>query len=134
MKTSFFVCENCGKDVDREAIGTHNRNHCPYCLRSVHIDRSIPGDRKSFCYGLMEPVGLTFKDEGFDKYGKKRRGEIQIIHKCVVCGKETKNRIAGDDDPEKVIELSEKFNLSKDDQKEVKTQLFGRTTCTAKRL
>lgn len=101
-------------------MGTHHRNHCPHCLWSRHIDEKTPGDRQSKCGGLMEPVGLSFKDEGTDKYGKKIQGEIMIIHRCQNCNKETKNRIAGDDDPDKVFSLAEEK-----DKKEVKKQLWG---------
>jgi len=104
-----------------EALGTHHRNHCPYCLWSKHIDRSRPGDRDEPCRGMMEPVGLMFKDEGVDKYGQKRQGEIMIIHRCQKCGKETKNRIAGDDDPDKVLDLAEKQQ-----KEEVQRQLWGK--------
>lgn len=132
MERDFFVCENCGKEVSFNALGTHNRNHCPFCLWSVHVDESIPGDRRSRCYGLMEPTGISFKDEGVDKYGKKRQGEMALIHKCEKCGKETKNRLSGDDNPQKVIELSEKSNLNEKEKEEVKVQLFGKTTGTAR--
>lgn len=120
MKNDFFLCSNCQSKVSLRAIGTHNRNHCPCCLWSRHIDEKTPGDRKSRCGGLTEPVGLTFKDGGVDKYGKKIQGEIMIVHRCQICGKETKNRIAGDDDADKVFLLAEEK-----DKREVKKQLWG---------
>ena len=116
-----FVCHNCKKVVGVKAIGTHQRNHCPYCLYSLHVDEKVPGDRKSRCHGLMEPVGLTFKDEGTDKYGKKRQGESVIIHQCAKCGKTNRNRIAGDDDPRAIMSICEEK-----DKEEVKRQLFGK--------
>jgi DNA-directed RNA polymerase subunit RPC12/RpoP len=122
MREKSFVCLNCKKEVNIKAIGTKNRNHCSCCLWSLHVDEKISGDRKSNCHGLMEPVGLTFKDEGVDKYGKKRTGEIMVIHRCVLCGKVSKNRIAGDDNPKTILELSEEK-----DKEEVRKQLFGVT-------
>jgi len=68
----------------------------------------------------MEPIGLSFKDEGADKYGKKIQGEIMIVHKCQKCEKETKNRIAGDDDTGAIMGLCDKENKD-----EVERQLFG---------
>lgn len=115
-----FICKNCKKVVNKTPIGTCNRNHCPFCLWSLHVDERS-GDRKSTCFGLMEPIGLAFKDEGLDKYGKKRQGEIMIVHKCQKCGKENKNRIAGDDDPKAILEICEEK-----DKKEVSRQLFGK--------
>lgn len=122
------------------AIGTRNRNHCPYCLWSLHVDEEISGDRRSRCNGLMEPIGLTFKNEGFDKYVKKRQGEIMLVHQCIKCNKFSINRLAGDDDPQEVLKI---FNnhflldrrphlklegigmLTEKDREEVERQLFG---------
>lgn len=53
----------------------------------------------------MEPIGLTLKEEGFDKYGNKKQGEVMVIHRCLECGKISINRIAADDDNEKILEL-----------------------------
>jgi DNA-directed RNA polymerase subunit RPC12/RpoP len=136
-----FICSNCGSNIKADfAVGTKNRNHCPKCLYSLHVD-NIPGDRKADCNSNMEPIGLTFKKEGLDKYGKEIQGEIMLIHKCGKCGKININRIAGDDDPDEIlkiynkskdnIELKEK--LKKEDinlldissSAEIKKQLFG---------
>ena len=71
-----FKCQNCSKDIKINLqMGTKNRNHCPNCLFSLHVDEK-PGDRSSLCYKLMEPIGLTFKKEGYDKYGKEKIGEL----------------------------------------------------------
>lgn len=87
---------------------------------------------------MMEPVGLTFKKEGVDKYGKERQGEIMLIHQCEKCGKVNINRLAGDDQTEEVMSLFEnskdrKFEdpkdieiLKEEDREEVRAQLFGR--------
>ena len=102
-----FICANCGKEVtSTESIGTHQRNHCPFCLWSKHVDE-VPGDRKSDCFGDMMPIALTFKEEGMDKYGKKRQGEIMLVHKCQKCGKVSLNRIAGDDDEKAIMKIYE---------------------------
>lgn len=101
-----FECLNCGKGISTDSlIGTLNRNHCPFCLYSKHVDQNIPGDRKSKCQAGMEPVGLTFKHEGFDKYGREKQGEIMLIHLCPKDQKISINRIAGDDDPEIILKI-----------------------------
>jgi len=69
-KIENFTCNNCGTFV----VGDGYTNHCPNCLFSKHVDIS-PGDRKSSCKGLMEPIGIEMKDK-----------EIVIIHKCAKCG------------------------------------------------
>ena len=88
----------------------------------------------------MEPAGLTFKDEGVDKYGKKIQGEIMFVHECTMCGKISINRLAGDDEPKKVLEILRntivdkrshiKYSnielLTEKDRKEVERQLFGK--------
>ena len=58
-----FKCTNCGVMVslNREVSGVNNRNHCPYCLWSRHLDQRKAGDRLSTCRGRMEPLGLTVK-------------------------------------------------------------------------
>jgi DNA-directed RNA polymerase subunit RPC12/RpoP len=89
-----FTCVNCGRKVSEKAPGTHNRNHCPYCLYSIHIDNEV-GDRKSACKGKMRPVGKTFKKDG----------EEVVVHECEVCGFVRKNRVAGDDSIEGVDNL-----------------------------
>ncbi len=91
-----FVCENCHKHVEPIKYGGSYRNHCPYCLFSKHVDTDVPGDRKNVCKGLMRPVGVF----------TRKTGEYVLIHKCMVCGFERYNRIAGDDDFDKVTVLS----------------------------
>jgi DNA-directed RNA polymerase subunit RPC12/RpoP len=89
-----FKCLNCGK-INPKAPKTC-RNHCKYCLYSLHVDLETPGDRASNCHGLLQPVSL-------DKTGKK--GFI-IFHKCLKCGKISKNKVADDDSMEAVIAIS----------------------------
>lgn len=90
-----FTCRNCYQKVSLSAPGTHHRNHCPFCLYSLHLDRR-PGDRSSVCGGLMESIG---------KFNKKD-GEEVIVHHCLVCGLRRNNRVAGDDSIEAVRRLS----------------------------
>ena len=78
-----------------DAPGTRHRNHCPFCLYSVHLDRRV-GDREAVCGGLMGPIGKTYKKDG----------EEMVIHKCTVCGVTRKNRVAGDDSFAKMEQLA----------------------------
>ena len=89
-----FTCGNCKKD--NPLLKGSCRNHCKFCLYCKHVDEKIPGDRKSECKGLMEPVSV-------DQDGKK--GYI-IIHKCLKCGAENRNKAAQDDDFDAIIKLS----------------------------
>jgi hypothetical protein len=91
-----FVCRNCHKLANRVEFGGSYRNHCPYCLYSLHVDGDTPGDRASDCEGLMKPIGVF----------TRRNGEHVIVHKCLKCGLERFNRIAGDDDFDLVVSLS----------------------------
>lgn len=91
-----FKCENCGREVPSLKYGGSYRNHCPYCLWSKHVDTDLPGDRLSDCQGMMKPVGVF----------TRRTGEYVIVHRCKKCGFERFNRIAGDDDFDKVTALS----------------------------
>jgi len=88
-----FTCGRCGKAVP--PLGYTSRNHCPYCLYSLHVD-DRPGDRGNPCGGLMAPVGV-------DPNGKK--GAV-IVHQCVKCGARKNNRAASDDDGALLIALS----------------------------
>ena len=139
-----FICSHCGRKVfyDRR-IGTEHRNHCPYCLWSKHVDLNEPGDRKSTCQGEMEPIGLTFKQEGINKYGEAKQGELMLIHQCLKCNKISINRLAADDNPQAILEVFEKSKqlnpeaiyrlieegikiLTEQDKEEIMTQLFGK--------
>ncbi len=53
----------------------------------------------------MEPVGLTCKLEGFDKYGRERRGDIMLVHVCAECGCVNINRIAADDSCSELLDV-----------------------------
>lgn len=76
-----FICRNCGRAVSPNTAGGY-RNHCPYCFYSVHLDEK-PGDRRSACAGLMEPVGVRYHtSKGW-----------QLIHRCNRCGVLRINRV-----------------------------------------
>ena len=83
----------------------------------------------------MIPIGLSFKKEKVDKYGKEKVGELMIIHKCEKCGDISKNRIASDDNPDEIMKIFESSKekqidgikiLTEKDREEVKKQLFGK--------
>lgn len=117
-------------------MGTINRNHCTICLWSKHVDGS-KGDRRVDCHGGMKPIALTFKREGW-----RRQGEIMLVHECARCHIVSINRIAGDDDNEKILSILDDsisnqhlrnelrkqgiIMLIASDRAEVSTQLFGR--------
>lgn len=87
-----FICNNCGKNVD--ILGYTARDHCPYCLHSIHIDIN-PGDRANNCLGNLIPIGVEkFKDT------------YKIIYKCDKCNKLHRNIMATDDNFELIISLS----------------------------
>ena len=144
-KPKGFVCQHCRQFVkfDRQQAGTNFRNHCPGCLWSVHLGQDWPAHSAIVCKGEMEPVGLTFKHEGWNKYGKAKQGELMIIHRCSYCGQVTINRLAADDAPEEVIKVFKKSLqmdedkkrvieseniklLTQKDEKEITKQLFGK--------
>lgn len=115
-----FACIHCKKWVSfSDSIGTRHRNHCPHCLTSQHVDNEISGDRKSGCLGSMRPVGLTLKEEGFDKYGSRKQGDVMLIHKCEMCKKISINRIAADDDNDLILHLLDR-ELDDETKKELK--------------
>lgn len=90
---SGFVCAHCKKEVS--PLGYTSRNHCPYCLWSLHLD-VFPGDRASDCGGLLRPVGADVSPQ---------KGYI-IIHKCESCGEIRRNKAAKDDNISKIIKLT----------------------------
>jgi hypothetical protein len=84
--------------------GVQNRNHCPYCLWSRHLDWRVGGDRLAGCRAAMQPVGLTTKHSR-NKYAGERDGELMLIHRCTVCAKLVINRIAADDSASDILAL-----------------------------
>ena len=106
-----FDCSHCRDWVPiNETIGTHNRNHCPHCLWSKHVDGDRPGDRKSNCKEGMRPIAVTFKGESLDKYATSEAqvlGELMLVHDCVRGDMLRVNRIAADDNHTKIFEVFE---------------------------
>jgi hypothetical protein len=86
--------------------GVNNRNHCPYCLWSCHLDLYSAGDRLSACKAEMKPIGLTLK-RSRNKYQPEPCGELMLVHACVDCATVSINRIAADDDPEAILSVFE---------------------------
>lgn len=91
-----FCCQHCARDVP--IGGRRPRDHCPWCLHSLHVD-VVPGDRAARCGGLLVPEALQPGDRGLD-----------ILYRCQACGTERKNRVLADlevpDDPRAVERLS----------------------------
>ena len=107
-----FKCANCHAIVSSMHMlsGVNNRNHCPYCLWSCHLDLYSAGDRLSACRAPMKPIGLTMK-RNRNKYQLSPRGELMLIHECIECISLSINRIAADDDPESVLAVFQ-FSLA----------------------
>ena len=138
-----FKCAHCHVLVSSAHLisGVNNRNHCPYCLWSCHLDLYAAGDRLSACKAPMKPVALTMK-LGRNKYQREARGELMLIHQCSECNTLSINRIAADDDSGAVmaifqesLSLGHSFQvfcqeqgiviLKAEDAKTVYTQLYG---------
>jgi hypothetical protein len=81
-----FVCAKCGLEVVPLA-GGGQRNHCPRCLYSMHVDGSVPGDRASGCDGLMCPIAV-------ERSGKK--GWIVVLLRLAEVGPSARLRRAYD--------------------------------------
>ena len=99
-----FVCVHCHSFVSAHVVlaGVNNRNHCPYCLSSRHLDLYAAGDRLAACRARMKPIGLTLKRRS-KKYARCDQGELMIVHRCEDCGRIAINRIAADDDSEALV-------------------------------
>ena len=138
-----FKCAHCHILVSSAHVlsGVNNRNHCPYCLWSCHLDLYAAGDRLSACKAPMKPIRLTMK-MGRNKYQRDSRGELMLIHQCTDCKTLSINRIAADDDPGKIMEIFQEslqlepavhalcqeygiVMLTVEDSKVVSTQLYG---------
>lgn len=103
-----FTCKHCLRLVSTHSLfsGVQNRNHCPYCLWSRHMDLYTAGDRLAACKSGMQPVGLTLK-QNHKKYSFAGSGELMLIHQCIECSKVSINRLASDDDADAVWEVYE---------------------------
>jgi hypothetical protein len=137
-----FICKHCHAFVTTAPFlsGVQNRNHCPYCLWSRHVDLHAAGDRLCACKSPMQPVGLTAK--AVNKKYAARSGELMLVHLCTECESLSINRIAADDIPETIFGIygsSDKLEpslqkrlanegihlLQEKDSETVQAQLFG---------
>ena len=138
-----FRCAHCHVIVSSAHLlsGVNNRNHCPYCLWSCHLDLWAAGDRLSACKAPMKPIGLTLK-RNRNRYPREPQGELMLIHECVDCKTLSINRIAADDDSgnimmvfEQSLWLSDQARalcqqkgiviLDMEDREKIRTQLYG---------
>ncbi|HMM41044.1 MAG TPA: RNHCP domain-containing protein [Thermomicrobiales bacterium] len=90
-----FKCRNCRAFIGEPPSGGRQRNHCPMCLYSLHVDLKTPGDRASDCRSLMEPIGVFYRPSL----------EQMVVHRCLGCGAVRYNRVAADDNPILLAEL-----------------------------
>jgi len=96
-KVENFICEHCGVFVK----GTGYTDHCPKCLWSKHVDIN-PGDRKSECSGMMEPIGVEVES-----------GKYIIHYRCEKCGYQYRVKSAPGDNLNKIVKLaSNPFRIS----------------------
>lgn len=91
-----FTCMSCGAAVP--PAGSTSRDHCPFCLRSRHVD-VVPGDRAAACGGRMDPTTVTVTDR-----------RVTLHYRCTRCGVEKVNRAVTEgevpDDWEVLVRLS----------------------------
>ena len=101
-----FKCAHCHALVSGAHIlsGVNNRNHCPYCLWSCHLDLFAAGDRLCACKAPMKPIALTMK-RGRNKYQREASGELMLVHVCTECNALSINRVAADDDPAAIMSV-----------------------------
>lgn len=90
-----FICINCGKEVEKHS--TSSRDHCNFCLYSLHVD-IFPGDRANTCRGVLKPVDI-----------KTSNGKTQIVYVCEKCGEIENNIVASDDNEEEILMLTNKI-------------------------
>lgn len=102
-KDEGFTCLNCGKKIP--PLGRSYRNHCKFCLYSLHVDREIPGDRASNCHGLMKPISL-------ESGSRKGYLGMDVIHECEKCGKRIKNLLNEGDSWENIEKKPKKAILN----------------------
>lgn len=71
--------------------GNGYTNHCSAGLWSMHVDVH-PGVRAATCRALMEPVQLLHE-----------RGDFVMLHRCVGCGYERRNRTSPNDNIDVIL-------------------------------
>ena len=92
-----FICINCGKRIEK--LKYTSRDHCNYCLFSLHVDVT-PGDRENDCKGLLIPVNVEVNS---------KKGEV-IVYKCQKCGAIIKNIVAKDDNRDEIYKIMENYS------------------------
>ena len=92
-----FICINCGKRIEK--LKYTSRDHCNYCLFSLHVDVT-PGDRENDCKGLLIPINVEVNS---------KKGEV-IVYKCQKCGAIIKNIVAKDDNRDEIYKIMEKYS------------------------
>lgn len=88
-----FTCRWCGAAVDPG--GAMVRDHCPLCLRSLHVD-VVPGDRAADCGGILQPVA-------FERTGD----QVGIRYRCQRCGHQHRVRAHPDDQVPPSLDLAQ---------------------------
>ena len=74
-------------------VGSGFTDHCPKCLWSRHLDVN-PGDREAICKGMMEPISV------------EKRGDGYVVHyRCQKCNYLYQVKAAENDDFERIIKL-----------------------------
>ena len=91
-----FECINCGKKVEK--LKYTSRDHCNYCLHSIHVDIT-PGDRANGCKVLLVPINVI---------ETSKKGKV-IIYRCKKCGKEVRNIVAIDDNEDLIYKIIENY-------------------------
>jgi len=86
-----FTCSVCHRQV--LPLGYTARDHCPFCLSSIHVDNN-PGDRANNCHGILEPIAIEKKDDNY-----------KIVYRCNKCGVIKKNIMAKDDNMDLIIKI-----------------------------
>ncbi|MCE9599522.1 MAG: RNHCP domain-containing protein [Spirochaetia bacterium] len=94
IESSEFRCKKCKCIIGLPGSGTQQRNHCPQCLSSLHLD-TRPGDRNANCGSTMEAIAIWVRGE-----------EWVLLHRCLGCGVIHANRIAPDDNETLLLSLA----------------------------
>lgn len=84
-----FSCQFCGSEV--KPLERGNRDHCPKCLCSLHVDIA-PGDRANPCKGKLQPLDIIM-----------RNGKTQIRYNCEKCRQVVYCETAKDDNINQIL-------------------------------
>lgn len=92
-----FICINCNKKIEK--LKYTSRDHCNYCLYSIHIDIQ-PGDRLNECKGILIPINC---------FTTSKKGMV-IEYKCSKCKKIVRNIAAKDDNKDIIFKTIENYS------------------------